>query len=37
MGTVLPIIFHKLQFLYYSERDTRQFCKLAYAGTKSLG
>ena len=28
-GTVLVIIFHLLQFLYYSERDTRQSCKLA--------
>jgi len=28
-GTVLAIIFHLLQFLYYSERDTRQSYKLA--------
>ena len=28
-GTVLAIIFHLLQLLYYSERDARQSCKLA--------
>ena len=33
-GTVLVIIFHLLQFLYYSERDTRQPCKLANTDTK---
>ena len=37
MGTVLVIIFHKLQFLNYSERDTHQSCELANAGTKNLG
>ena len=29
MGTVLLIIFHLLQFLYYSESDTCQSCQLA--------
>ena len=28
-NTVLVIIFHLQQFLYYSERDTRQSCQLA--------
>ncbi len=36
MGTVLPIIFHKLQFLYYSERDTRQSCKLANTSAEAF-
>ena len=35
MGTLL-IIFHLLQFLYYSERDTRQSCKLANTSTYVL-
>mgnify|MGYP006896753369 CR=1 FL=1 len=28
-NTVLVIIFHLQQYLYYSERDTRQSCQLA--------
>ena len=40
MGTVLLIIFHLLhllQFLYYSERDTRQSCKLANTSAEVFG
>ena len=36
MGTVLLIIFHKLQFLYCTKRDSCQPCQLANTSAEVL-